>query len=169
MVSPHLADDLPTAVSIMEVGPRDGLQNEKTVVDTASKIAFIENLANAGLKRIEITAFVSPRWIPPLADQLEVACGIKKKPGVSYAALVPNVRGYERAMSTGALDEVSIVVAASNEHNLKNLNADTDKVMERYRELASRARADRCPFRAYVSCTFGCPYEGQVSIAEVLR
>lgn len=165
----ELAKSLPQAVSLMEVGPRDGLQNEKVVVDTANKINFIHELGLAGFKRIEVTAFVSPRWIPPLADQLEVACGIKKQPGISYAALVPNVRGYERAMSTGAIDEVSIVVAASNEHNRKNLNADTAQVMERYRELAVRARADRCPFRAYISCTFGCPYEGEVPLAEVLR
>ena len=145
-----MQDNLPKTVTVVEVGPRDGLQNEKTIVDTASKIHFIEQLANAGLKRIEITAFVSPRWIPPLADQMEVALGVKKKPGVRYAALVPNVRGYERAMSTGAIDEVSIVVAASNQHNLKNLNADTAQVMQRYQELAERAQADSCPFRAYL-------------------
>lgn len=168
MKTPHKLDELPDVVSLMEVGPRDGLQNEKTIVDTASKISFIHRLAEAGFKRIEVTAFVSPRWIPPLADQLEVACGIKKKAGVSYAALVPNVRGYERAMSTGAIDEVSIVVAASNEHNIKNLNADTGTVMQRYEELSSRARADGCPFRAYLSCTFGCPYEGPVGINEIL-
>lgn len=162
-------DELPKNISLMEVGPRDGLQNEKTVVDTASKINFIHQLADAGFKRIEVTAFVSPRWIPPLADQLEVACGIKKKAGVSYAALVPNLCGYERAMSTGAIDEVSIVVAASNQHNIKNLNADTNKVIERYKELSMQARADRKPFRAYVSCSFGCPYEGLTSIDEVIR
>jgi hydroxymethylglutaryl-CoA lyase len=163
-----MQDNLPKTVTVVEVGPRDGLQNEKTIVDTASKIHFIEQLANAGLKRIEITAFVSPRWIPPLADQMEVALGVKKKPGVRYAALVPNVRGYERAMSTGAIDEVSIVVAASNQHNLKNLNADTAHVMQRYHELAERAHADSCPFRAYISCSFGCPYEGPISPDTVL-
>lgn len=164
-----LSAQMPKVVSLMEVGPRDGLQNESTVVDTASKINFIHNLAEAGFKRIEVTAFVSPRWIPPLADQLEVARGIKKLPGVSYAALVPNVRGYERAMSAGTIDEVSVVVAASNQHNIKNLNADTQTVLDRYKELSLRARQDKCSFRAYISCSFGCPYEGEINVLEVLR
>jgi len=163
-----MQNSLPTMVKIMEVGPRDGLQNEKTVVDTASKIKFIEKLVDAGVKRIEVTAFVSPRWILPLADQLEVAVGIKKKSGVSYAALVPNVQGYERAMSSQKIDEVSVVVAATDTHNIKNLNADTKRVMERYRELAARAHQDKCPFRAYISCVFGCPYEGEVRVEPVL-
>lgn len=163
-----MLDKLPRSAKIMEVGPRDGLQNERAFVDTASKIRFIENLVDSGIKRIEVTAFVSPRWIPPLADQVEVASGINKKPGVSYAALVPNVRGYERAMATGNIDEVSIVVAATDQHNIKNLNADTKRVMERYHELCERARHDKCPFRAYISCVFGCPYEGQVDIEPIL-
>ena len=161
--------NLPPSVRIMEVGPRDGLQNEKTIVDTARKIQFIENLVDTGLKRIEITAFVSPQWIPPLADQLEVALGIKKKPGVRYAALVPNVRGYERAIGTGKIDEFSFVIAVSTTHNLKNLNADTKTVLERYREVAIRAQRDKIPFRAYLSCAFGCPYEGKVSIDAILN
>ncbi len=159
---------LPKSVRLMEVGPRDGLQNEATLVPTPDKIKFIESLVQAGLKRIEVTSFVSPAWIPPLADQMEVALGIKRVPGVSYAALVPNVRGYERAMSA-RIDEVSIVVAATNAHNEKNLNGSTEKVMERYREVAKRARADGCPFRAYISCTFGCPYEGDVPLAAVTK
>lgn len=152
---------------LMEVGPRDGLQNETTLVSTPDKIRFIENLVAAGNKRIEVTSFVSPAWIPPLADQMEVAVGIKREKGVSYAALVPNVRGYERAMSA-RIDEVSLVVAATNAHNEKNLNGSTEKVMERYREVAKRAREDKTPFRAYVSCTFGCPYEGEVSSKAVI-
>lgn len=158
---------LPSSVRIMEVGPRDGLQNEAVMVDTPSKIRFIENLVDAGVKRIEVTAFVSPDWIPPLADQLEVALGINRVKDVTYVALVPNVRGYERAMR-GRIDEISIVVAASNTHNQKNLNGTTQKVMERYHEVCARARADNIPFRAYVSCTFGCPYEGDVDVAQVL-
>lgn len=163
-----LLTELPERIRIMEVGPRDGLQNEETVVDTPNKINFIERLVDAGVKRIEITAFVSPEWIPPLADQLEVALGIKRVKGVSYAALVPNVRGYERALFA-ALDEVSVVVAASDTHNEKNLNADTKKVMERYIEVAKRAREDGRPFRGYISCAFGCPYEGPVSVAKVIE
>lgn len=159
--------NLPKRVKIMEVGPRDGLQNEKTILDTPNKIAFIDRLTDAGISRIEVTAFVSPAWIPPLADHVEVARGISRKKNVQYAALVPNVRGYERAHSA-RIDEVSIVVAASNTHNQKNLNADTAKVMERYREVAERAQQDNCPFRAYVSCTFGCPYEGAVNVTDVV-
>lgn len=158
--------NMPKAVQLMEVAPRDGLQNEQQVVDTDSKIRFIESLVEAGAKRIEVTAFVSPQWIPPLADHVEVASGIKRVEGVSYAALVPNVRGYERAMST-QLNEVSIVIAASSTHNQKNLNGDTAKVMERYREVAARALLDTTPFRAYVSCAFGCPYEGAVAMEHV--
>lgn len=152
----------------MEVGPRDGLQNEATLVSTPDKIAFIEQLVQAGVKRIEVTSFVSPAWIPPLADQMEVAVGIKRESDVRYAALVPNVRGYERAMSA-YIDEISLVVAASTTHNEKNLNGSTEKVMERYREVSARANADGCPFRAYVSCTFGCPYEGTVPTKTVIE
>ncbi len=159
---------LPQKVRIMEVGPRDGLQNEKTLVDTASKIRFIESLVDTGIKRIEVSAFVSPQWIPPLADHNEVAHGIKKKPGVSYAALVPNIRGYERALATAKIDEVSIVVAASNTHNVKNLNAGTDQILARYQELAKRAHADNIPFRAYLSCAFACPYEGNIAPSSVI-
>lgn len=158
---------MPSSVKIMEVGPRDGLQNEPIIVDTPSKIRFINQLAESGLRRIEVTSFVSPQWIPPLADQLEVALGIERKPHVTYAALVPNVRGYERAMRAN-IDEVSIVVAASTTHNEKNLNANTKKVMERYVEVADRARADQRPFRAYVSCAFGCPYEGAIAAQAVI-
>jgi hydroxymethylglutaryl-CoA lyase len=159
--------NLPASVKIMEVGPRDGLQNEATVVDTPSKIKFIEQLVDAGIKRVEVTSFVSPQWIPPLADQMEVACGIKRKEGVVYVALVPNVRGYERAMSA-QIDEISIVVAATDSHNEKNLNGDTKKVMERYHEVAKRAKEDALPMRAYISCTFGCPYEGEVKPSAVI-
>jgi hydroxymethylglutaryl-CoA lyase len=159
---------LPSSVKIMEVGPRDGLQNEKIIIDTASKISFIDKLIDAGLKRIEITAFVSPRWIMPLADHREVAHGLKKKAGVTFAALVPNVQGYERAVSSGKIDEISLVIAATDQHNKKNLNADSAQVMERYREVALRARQDKCPFRAYISCVFGCPYEGFVKPDKVL-
>lgn len=159
--------NMPASIKLMEVGPRDGLQNEATLVDTPNKIKFIENLVKAGVKRVEVTSFVSPAWIPPLADQMEVALGIKREKDVRYAALVPNVRGYERAMSA-KIDEISIVVAATNTHNEKNLNGNTEKVMERYHEVAKRAKVDLCPFRAYISCTFGCPYEGEVKSSMVI-
>lgn len=159
-------NSLPRKVKLMEVGPRDGLQNEKILVDTESKINFINNLAKSGLTRIEVTAFVSPRWIPALADQQEVVHGLPKVSNISYAALVPNIHGYERAVNSG-VHEISIVVAASNTHNKKNLNADTKQVLERYRELAARAVKDKILFRAYISCVFGCPYEGEINTQSV--
>lgn len=152
----------------MEVGPRDGLQNESTLVDTASKIAFVDGLVAAGAQRIEVTAFVSPTWIPPLADQMEVAKGIRRVPDVSYAALVPNMRGYENAR-LARIDEVSFVLAASETHNLKNINATTQEAFSRYTEIAARALEDGVRFRAYISCSFGCPYEGDVPVSQVVK
>lgn len=152
----------------MEVGPRDGLQNEKTVVETTAKIAFVEELVAAGHRRVECTAFVNPRWIPPLADHAEVARGVTKAPEVSYAALVPNMRGYEGAVASG-VTEVAFVLAATDGHNKKNINATTEEALARYIEVADRARGDGVPFRAYVSCAFGCPYEGDVPFAKVVR
>ncbi|MCP4500951.1 MAG: hydroxymethylglutaryl-CoA lyase [Deltaproteobacteria bacterium] len=150
----------------MEVGPRDGLQNEKIVVETASKIAFVDSLVDAGCSRVEVTAFVNPRWIPPLADQAEVARGVSRKKGVAYAALVPNMRGYQNAIATH-VDEVAFVLAATDGHNLKNINATTDEAFERYVEVAKQAQVDEIPFRGYVSCAFGCPYEGDVDPGKV--
>lgn len=152
---------LPDRARLMEVGPRDGLQNEKTVVETPAKIAFIEGLVAAGAKRIEVTAFVNPRWIPPLADQAEVARGVEKDPGATYAVLVPNMRGYDGVAGT-IVDEVAFVLAASNSHNQKNINATTEEAFARYIEVAERAKADNIPFRGYLSCAFGCPYEGDI-------
>lgn len=151
----------------MEVGPRDGLQNEPVVVETAAKLAFIEGLVDAGLTRIEITAFVNPRWIPPLADQAEVARGVRQRPGVRYAALTPNVKGYEAAAAAG-VHEVAIFLAATDAHNQKNINCTTEEALQRYREVAARARQDGRPFRGYVSCALGCPYEGAVAPARVV-
>lgn len=149
----------PKTVSIMEVGPRDGLQNEKVILGTNDKISFINSLSQAGYKRIEITAFVSPKWIPPLADHNDVARGITKYPNISYAALVPNLFGYEKARDAG-IDEVSIVLSASQTHNKKNINATTQEAFERYKEVVKTAIKDKIPIRAYLSCSFACPYEG---------
>lgn len=162
-----LLGEIPDTVRLMEVGPRDGLQNEETVVETGAKIAFIEQLVDAGCRRIEITAFVNPRWIPPLADQAEVARGIERKEGVVYAALIPNMRGYENAMQ-GNVDEVAFVLAASNTHNQKNINATTEEALSRYVEVADRCRSDGVPFRGYISCAFGCPYEGDIASSAVV-
>ncbi len=158
----------PSFVSIMEVGPRDGLQNEKAIVSTREKISFINSLSQAGFKRIEVTAFVSPKWIPPLADQMEVAKGITRYEGVSYAALVPNLYGYERAKIC-EINEVSIVLSASETHNNKNINATTKEAIARYKEVALAANKDNRPFRAYLSCAFGCPYEKAVSIKTIVE
>lgn len=152
----------------MEVGPRDGLQNEPVVVETAAKLAFIEGLVDAGLTRVEITAFVNPRWIPPLADQAEVARGVRPRPGVRYAALTPNVKGYEAAAAAG-VHEVAIFLAATDAHNQKNINCSTEEALQRYREVATRARQDGRPFRGYVSCAMGCPYEGAVAPSRVVE
>lgn len=157
---------LPSEVKIMEVGPRDGLQNEKTLVDTPTKIQLVNDLADAGLKRIEVTAFVSPKWIPPMADHAEVMHGIARRKDVTYAALVPNMQGYEGALASG-VDEIALIVSASNTHNIKNLNADTETVWERCREVGQRAVKDGIPFRIYISCICGCPYEGEVPLSVV--
>lgn len=162
-----LFDQLPDRVRLMEVGPRDGLQNEKVVVETRAKLAFIDELVAAGCRRVEITAFVNPRWIPPLADHAEVARGVTRGRGATYAALVPNIKGYEGAVQA-QLDEVAIFLAASESHNRKNINCGTAEALARYAEVASRARADGKPFRGYVSCAMGCPYEGKVAIQAVL-
>jgi hydroxymethylglutaryl-CoA lyase len=160
--------NLPDRVRLMEVGPRDGLQNEKAVVETAAKLAFVEKLVASGLSRIEVTAFVNPRWIPPLADHAEVARGVKPHEGVRYAALVPNMRGYEGA-NAASLDEIAFFLAATDGHNKKNINATTEEALARYVETAARANEDGTPFRAYVSCAFGCPYEGDVAPEKVIR
>ncbi len=152
----------------MEVGPRDGLQNESVFVSTQDKIALIEALVDTGLRRIEVTAFVSPAWIPPLADHMEVASGIKKQPGVSYAALVPNLKGFDRAMTCG-IDEVSFVIAVTESHNKKNINASTEEAFMRYQEISKQAIQNNILFRAYLSCTFGCPYEGKINTENILE
>lgn len=155
-------------VKIMEVGPRDGLQNEPCFVPTEKKLAFIEALVAAGIRRIEATAFVSKRWIPPLADHAELAAQLPRHPQVQYAALVPNLQGYEQAKLYG-FNEVSLIISATQSHNRKNLNASTQECFERYQQVIEQARQDQMPFRVYISCAFGCPYEGNTPVSEVLR
>lgn len=165
-----LFSSLPERVRLTEVGPRDGLQNEKVVVDTRAKIAFLRDLVDAGLTHIEATAFVNPRWIPPLADHAEVARATRQAPlagRATYSALTPNVKGYEGARAAG-IDEVAIFLAASESHNKKNINATTAEALARYAEVTDRARADGVPIRGYVSCVMGCPYEGNVATSAVV-
>ena len=155
-------------VRIVEVGPRDGLQNEKTQVPTAAKIELVDRLSATGLRTIEATSFVSPKWVPQLADAAEVFAGIAKKPGVSYPVLVPNLQGYERALAAGAR-EVAVFTAASEAFNRKNTNAGVDESLARFAPVLERARADGVQVRGYVSTVLGCPYQGEVPLAEVVR
>jgi len=156
----------PKHVTIKEVGPRDGLQNEKTAIATEDKIAWINQLSKTGLTYIEITSFVHPKWIPQLADALDVAAGIERAPGVTYAALVPNQKGLENALTT-QVDEISVFMSASETHNQKNINksiSDTFPVLTAVVQEAKRAKKT---VRGYLSTVFGCPYEGEVSIEQV--
>src|SRR6478609_1606740 len=159
---------LPAHVRIVEVGPRDGLQNEKTLVATADKIALIDRLSATGLQTIEATSFVSPKWVPQLADAAEVFTGITRRPGVAYPVLVPNEQGYERARAVGA-EEIAVFTAASEAFNRKNINASIDESIERFRPVLERARADGVKVRGYVSTVLGCPYQGDVPVDDVVR
>jgi hydroxymethylglutaryl-CoA lyase len=162
------ATSLPGRVRIVEVGARDGLQNEKTIVPTAAKIELIDRLSATGLQSIEATSFVSPKWIPQLADAAEVFAGITRLPGVHYPVLVPNLQGYERARAVGA-DEIAIFSAASEAFNQRNTNATIDESLARFAPVMERARADGVRVRGYVSTVLGCPYQGAVPLADVVR
>ena len=155
-------------VRIVEVGPRDGLQNEKALVATADKVELINRLSQTGLRSIEATSFVSPKWIPQLADAAEVFAAIRRRPGVAYPVLVPNEQGYERARAVGA-EEVAVFTAASEAFNRKNINAGIDESIERFRPVLARAAADGVKVRGYVSTVLGCPYQGDVPVADVVR
>lgn len=159
---------LPTRVKVVEVGPRDGLQNEQAVVPPGVKIEFIERLAAAGLPAVETTSFVSPRWIPQLADADEVFRGISRRPGVAYPVLVPNLKGFERAAAAGAA-EIAVFTAASETFNRKNINASVAESLARIRELAVPALERGMRIRGYISCVLGCPYEGAVEESLVVE
>ena len=157
----------PASVTIKEVGPRDGLQNEKTVIETADKIEWINRLSQTGLKHIEITSFVNPKWIPPLADALAVATGITRAEGVTYSALVPNMRGLEGAL-TANLDEVAVFMSATETHNLKNINKSITETFPVLKEVVDEALKAGKIVRGYVSTVFGCPYEGTTDVKQVV-
>ena len=159
---------LPTAVRIVEVGPRDGLQNEKAVVPTAAKIELIDRLSATGLQTIEATSFVSPKWVPQLADAAEVYAGIIRRPGIRYPVLVPNEQGYDRARAAGA-DEIAVFTAASEAFNKTNINASIDESLARFAPVLARAKDDGIPVRGYVSTVLGCPYQGEVPVTDVVR
>lgn len=162
------AEGLPPEVRIVEVGPRDGLQNEKALLPAATKIALIDRLSATGLRSIEATSFVSPRWVPQLADAAEVYVGIAKHPGVRYPVLVPNEQGYERARAVG-VDEIAVFTAASEAFNQRNINASIAESLQRFAPVIERAKADGVAVRGYVSTVLGCPYQGEVPVAEVVR
>ena len=156
-------------VTIFEVGPRDGLQNEQRPIPTADKIRLVDMLSACGLTKIEVGSFVNPQWVPQMADSEEVFAGITRRPGVSYAALTPNLKGYERARKAGA-DEIAIFASASEGFSRKNINCSIAESLERFKQVAEAARADGIPMRGYVSCVTDCPYDGPTppgKVAEV--
>lgn len=155
-------------VRLVEVGPRDGLQNESSHIATADKIALIDRLSQTGLRSIEATSFVSPRWVPQLADAADVYAGIQRKPGVAYPVLVPNQQGYARARDVG-VTEIAVFTAASEAFNRKNINAGIDESLQRFEPVLTQAAADGVKVRGYVSTVLGCPYQGSVPIADVVH
>uniref|UniRef100_A0A2K6V3Y6 hydroxymethylglutaryl-CoA lyase n=1 Tax=Saimiri boliviensis boliviensis TaxID=39432 RepID=A0A2K6V3Y6_SAIBB len=157
---------LPAFVKIVEVGPRDGLQNEKVIVPTDIKIEFINRLSQTGLSVIEVTSFVSSRWVPQMADHTEVMKGIHQYPGVRYPVLTPNLQGFQRAVAAGAT-EISVFGAASESFSKKNINCSIEESMGKFEEVVKSARHMNIPARGYVSCALGCPYEGSITPQKV--
>jgi len=157
---------LPPRVTIYEVGPRDGLQNEARLVPTADKVALIDQLSKTGLPAIEISSFVSPKWIPQLADAAEVSRKVTRQPGVRYSALVPNRKGLETALGAG-MKEIAVFLSASETHNKRNVNKTIAETLDEFREVVEPALAAGAKVRAYVSTVFGCPYEGDVDPVRV--
>ena len=157
---------LPTHVTLVDVGPRDGLQNEAQPVPAATKIELVHRLQAAGLREIEVTSFVSPKWVPQMADNAEVMAGLTRQAGVRYSVLTPNMKGFEGALAAKA-DEVVIFAAASEAFSQRNINCTIAESIERFRPVAEAARAHGMKVRAAVSCALGCPYQGDVSIAAV--
>lgn len=162
---------LPTRVTLVEVGPRDGLQNEPGIIPLAAKLQLLDDLASAGLRVIEAGSFVNPKWIPQMADSDAVFAGLQKRPGVRYSALTPNLRGFERALAAGA-DEVAVFAAASESFSQKNINCSIGDSLQRFEPVMAAAKSAGLPVRGYVSCVLGCPYEGDIAppaVADVSR
>ena len=157
---------LPTQVKIVEVGPRDGLQNEKVQISAEDKIALIDQLADAGVNYIESGSFVSPKWVPQMATSTDVFNGIKRKEGVTYAALTPNMKGFEAAMAVNA-NEVAIFGAASEAFSQKNINCSIEESLQRFEPIMQAAKAANIRVRGYVSCVVGCPYDGFIDPEQV--
>jgi len=155
-------------VCIVEVSPRDGLQNESAIIPTSAKIELIDRLSRTGLARIEATSFVSPKWVPQLADATKVLTGITRRPGIAYPVLVPNMQGYTRARVAGA-EEVAIFIAASETFNQKNINASIAESLRHLAPVLETAKADGVRVRGYISTVLGCPYQGEVPLADVVK
>ncbi len=163
--TPHT---LPKQVRLVEVGPRDGLQNEKQPISVADKVRLVDDLSEAGLGYIEVGSFVSPKWVPQMAGSAEVFAQITEKPGVTYAALTPNLKGLEAAIEAG-VSEVAVFAAASEAFSQKNINCSIAESLARFAPLMEMARAQGVQVRGYVSCVLGCPYEGEVDPAQVAQ
>ena len=158
--------DLPTRVKLLEVGPRDGLQNEKSPVPAAVKVELVQRLQNAGFKEIEVTSFVSPKWVPQMADNAEVMAGLQRQSGVRYSVLTPNMHGLEAALPSRP-DEIVVFGAASEAFSQKNINCSIAQSMERFAPVVAAARAAGIAVRGAISCAVGCPYEGEVAPSQV--
>ncbi len=162
---------LPTRVTLVDVGPRDGLQNEKQPVDAAQKIELVHRLQDAGLKEIEVTSYVSPKWVPQMADNAQVMAGVKRAPGVRYSVLTPNMKGFEAAVASSDIrpDEIVVFAAASEAFSQRNINCGIEESIERFRPVVAAAHALGIKVRAAISCAVGCPYQGDVGADEVER
>jgi hydroxymethylglutaryl-CoA lyase len=161
-----MTSKLPRRVRIVDVAPRDGLQNEKASVPTEVKVGLIDRLTDAGLPAIEATSFVSPKWVPQMADNAQVMAAIRRKPGVRYPVLTPNIKGFEAALAAGA-DEVAVFVAASETFSQKNINCSIGESLERARPVAAAAKTHGVRVRGYISCVLDCPYEGEIAPSAV--
>ncbi|WEZ90843.1 hydroxymethylglutaryl-CoA lyase [Pseudomonas sp. NyZ480] len=157
---------LPKHVRLVEVGPRDGLQNEAQPISVADKVRLVDDLTEAGLSYIEVGSFVSPKWVPQMAGSAEVFAGIRQRPGVTYAALAPNLRGFEDALAAG-VKEVAVFAAASEAFSQRNINCSISESLTRFEPIMDAARSHGVRVRGYVSCVLGCPYEGKVSAEQV--
>lgn len=157
---------MPKAVSIVEVGPRDGLQNEKSIVSVEEKINFINLLSKTGIKRIEAGSFVSPKWVPQMADSGDIFSGIEKNPSITYSALTPNIKGLDAAIESG-VEEVAVFGAASESFSMKNINCSIEESLKKFEPVIAKANTHNVKVRGYVSCVMGCPYEGEISPSAV--
>jgi hydroxymethylglutaryl-CoA lyase len=163
-----MSTTLPSQVTLVDVGPRDGLQNEAQPIPAATKIELVGRLQDAGLHEIEVTSYVSPKWVPQMADAAEVMAGIARRPGVRYSVLTPNLKGLEAALA-GRPDEIVVFGAASEAFSRRNINCSIEESIERFRPVVQLALAQGIKVRAAVSCAVGCPYQGDVSADEVER